>query len=146
VEPLPLNASFLVTFLIGQSGVPMLKNPYHDYNTMAQATLSGRELEAHVLTKAANKLKSCRANWNPSGQNQSLNEALEYNKKIWSFFQVELADKESELPTDLRQNLLNLSLFIDKQTFNIISCPDPAKLNVLIDINLNIASGLRATP
>ena len=123
----------------------MLKNPYIDYSNMTQESLSGRELEAHVLTKAANKLKSCKCNWNLPELNQRLDEALRYNQKIWSFFQLELSDGESALPKELRTDLLNLSIFIDRHTLNIMSFPDPDKLNVLIDINLNIASGLRET-
>ncbi|MBA3030611.1 MAG: flagellar biosynthesis regulator FlaF [Proteobacteria bacterium] len=123
----------------------MLKNPYLDYSNMTQETLSGRELEAHVLTKAANKLRTCKTNWNHPEQNERLEEALKYNQKIWSFFQVELSDSESALPVDTRKDLLNLSLFIDKHTLNVLSFPDPNKLNILIDINMNIASGLRET-
>jgi flagellar protein FlaF len=121
----------------------MLKNPYSDYNAMTQETLSGRELEAHVLTKAANKLRSCKSNWNHPGQKEALNEALKYNQKVWTFFQSELSANENELPKDVRQDLLNLSIFIDRHTLNVMSFPDADKLNVLIDINMNIATGLR---
>ena len=120
-----------------------MKNPYSNYSNMAQETLSGRELEAHVLTKAANKLKSCRTNWDHPNQKDLLNEALKYNQKVWTFFQSELSSNENGLPTDVRQDLLNLSVFIDRHTLNLMSFPEPDKLNVLIDINMNIASGLR---
>ena len=120
-----------------------MKNPYTNYDNMAQETLSGRELEAHVLTKAANKLKSCKSIWGRPNQDDLLNDALKYNQKVWTFFQTEISTNENGLPTTVCQDLLNLSLFVDKQTLNILSFPQPDKLNVLIDINLNIASGLR---
>ena len=120
-----------------------MKNPYSDYNNMAQETLSGPELEAHVLTKAANKLKSCKSNWNQPNQKNMLEEALKYNQKVWTFFQSELTTNENGLPNDVRKDLLNLSVFIDRHTINVMSFPEPDKLNVLIDINMNIASGLR---
>ena len=120
-----------------------MKNPYNDYNDMAQETLSGRDLEAHVLTKAANKLKSCKSSWDQPNHNDLLNEALKYNQKVWTFFQSELSTNDNGLSKEVRQDLLNLSIFIDRHTLNVMSFPDPDKLNVLIDINMNIASGLR---
>lgn len=120
-----------------------MKNPYNDYSSMAQETLSGKELEAHVLTKAANKLKSCKSNWENPNHEDQLDEALKYNQKVWTFFQSELSTNSNGLPTELRQDLLNLSIFVDRHTLHIMSFPEPDKLNVLIDINLNIASGLR---
>jgi flagellar protein FlaF len=121
----------------------MLKNPYLGYSNMTQENLSGRELEAYVLTKAANKLRACKTNWNLPEQNERLEESLKYNQKIWTFFQTELSNTETGMPKNLRQDLLNLSLFIDRHTLNILSFPDPEKLDVLIDINMNLASGLR---
>ena len=55
---------------------------------MTQETLSGRGLEAHVLTKAANKLKACRSNWNDPNVISLLNDALKYNQKVWTFFRL----------------------------------------------------------
>ena len=120
-----------------------MKSPYSSYNNMVQETLNGRELEAHVLTKAANKLKSCKSDWDYPNQKDILDEALKYNQKIWTFFQTEISTNENGLPTNVCQDILNLSLFVDKHTLNILSYPQPDKLNVLIDINLSIASGLR---
>jgi flagellar biosynthesis activator protein FlaF len=123
----------------------MLKKAYNDYVAMNQEVLSGRDLEAHVLAKAANKLRLCRSNWGKPDQKNLLDESLKYNQKIWSFFQTELSSAENPMPKELRQNILNLSLFVDKHTINVMAFPDPEKLQVLIDINMNIASGLRGS-
>ena len=113
------------------------------YRNMQKATLNGRELEAEVLYKASFKLKFCQNNWEAPNRNEILDEALKFNQKIWTLFQSELAKPENPLPKKLRENLLNLSLFIDKRIFEIMSFPSPEKLNAIIDINLNIAAGLR---
>ena len=116
------------------------------YRNMQKATLNGRELEAEVLSKAALKLKFCQNNWETPNRDEILDEALKFNQKIWTLFQSELAKPENPFPKKLKENLLNLSMFIDKRIFEIMSFPSPEKLNAIIDINLNVAAGLRGTP
>ena len=121
----------------------MHPNALKAYQKTQMGTLPGRELEAEVLTKAANSLKECQEDWNAPDRRVRLDEALKYNRLIWSVFQSELAKNDNPLPRELRQNLLNLSLFIDKRTYEIMAYPAPEKLTTIIDINLNIAAGLR---
>jgi flagellar protein FlaF len=47
------------------------------------------------------------------------------------------------MPKNLREDILNLSIFIDKRLFEVLAFPDPEKLAIVIDINFNIAAGLR---
>ena len=115
------------------------------YQTNNKATLSGRELEAAVLAKAAVMIKECQDNWDSGNAIQMLTDALKYNQKVWSFFQTEIANPENPLPKQLKENLLSLSIFIDKRTFEVMAYPSPEKLTVLININLNIAAGLRGS-
>lgn len=116
------------------------------YSTMQKEALSGRELEASVLTRAALMLKNVQDNWDLQDRDQKLMEAIKFNQKVWSFFQAELSDPENPLPRELRQDILNLSLFIDKRLFESMANPIKEKLNIVIDINLNIAAGLRMKP
>jgi flagellar protein FlaF len=115
------------------------------YRNMQKATLSGRELEAEVLSKAAMKLNFCQNNWNDLKREEMLEEALKYNQKIWTLFQAELAKPDNPLPKKLREDLLTLSAFVDKRIFELLSFPTPEKLTAIININLNIAAGLRGT-
>jgi len=112
---------------------------------MHKMNLTGRDLEAAVLTKAAQKLTFCQNNWEASDREEKLEEALKYNQKVWTLFQSELSIPENPLPKKLKEDLLSLSAFIDKRIFDILSFPAPEKLNAIININLNIAAGLRAT-
>jgi flagellar biosynthesis activator protein FlaF len=113
------------------------------YRNMQKATLSGRQLEAEVLSKAAFKLNFCQNNWNDPKREELLEEALKYNQKIWTLFQAELAKPDNPLPKKLREDLLSLSAFVDKRIFELMSFPTPEKLTAIININLNIAAGLR---
>jgi len=109
-------------------------------------TLTGRELEAAVLTKAAQKLTLCQDNWEASDREENLKEALRYNQQVWTVFQTELSNPENPLPKKLKEDLLSLSAFIDRRIFDIMSFPAPEKLSAIININLNIAAGLSGSP
>jgi len=121
-------------------------NPLQAYETVDKTTMSGREIEAAVLTKAACKLRECQQNWDSEDREQKLDDALKYNQLIWSIFQGELKKDDNPLNKQLRADLLRLSALIDRQIFETLGDPSPDKLNLVIDINNNIAAGLRQTP
>ena len=124
----------------------MYSNPLEAYKTVDKTTMSGRETEARVLTQAALKLKDCQDNWQAENRDDKLDEALKYTQRIWSVFQGELAKPDNPLPRQLKINLLRLSSFIDKRIFETMSYPSPEKLTAVININRNIAAGLRGSP
>ena len=113
------------------------------YRSVEKATLPQRDLEASVLTKAALRLKSLRDNWTNAEQYAQLNDTLKYNQRIWTFFQAELTMEDNPLPDEVKRNLLSLSLYLDRRTFEVMAYPAPEKLDILININFNIAAGLR---
>jgi flagellar biosynthesis activator protein FlaF len=116
------------------------------YENVNRTTMSGREVEAGVLTKAALKLKACQENWAENGQGERLADALKYNQRVWTILQAELEKPENPLPNILKIDLLRLSAFIDKRTLETLAYPLPERLTILISINQNIAAGLRSRP
>jgi flagellar biosynthesis activator protein FlaF len=116
------------------------------YVTMQKENLSGRELEASVLTRAGLMLKQVQDNWDAPDREAKLLEAIKFNQKVWSFFQAELTDPENPLPKNLREDILNLSIFIDKRLFEAMAYPNKDKLSIVVDIDFNLAAGLRTTP
>ena len=124
----------------------MYSNALKAYESVDRTTMSGRETEARVLTQAALKLKSCRDSWHAEGREEKLAEALKYTQRIWSIFQAELSNKENPLPRQVKLNLLRLASFIDQRIFETMAFPTPEKLTAIIDINYNIAAGLRNAP
>jgi len=114
------------------------------YRTVQKTTESGREIEALVLTRAAVKLAEIQRNWDSPDRDAKLDEALRNNQLIWSIFQGDLMKADNPLPKKLRQDILSLSAFIDKRTFEVMAQPAPEKLEVIINLNLNLAAGLRA--
>ena len=116
------------------------------YQKTHKMAMTDREVEASVLTKGALMLQRCQEEWDKGGSNGLLDDALRYNQLIWTIFQGELGRKDHSLPKDLRQKILTLSLFIDKRIFEVMAYPNPKKLDAIININMNLAAGLRGSP
>jgi len=123
----------------------VFRNPYDAYREVEKQTVSGRETEARVLTQAALKLKECQENWGAADREDRLEEALRYNQKVWSIFQAELSREENPLPKTIKRDLLVLSAFIDRRILETLAFPSPEKLTPIININTNIAAGLRSS-
>jgi flagellar biosynthesis activator protein FlaF len=108
---------------------------------VAQATQSPRELEASVLLKAASRLQAVRDDWN--GKRGELDEALTFNRKLWTILVTSVTDAANPLPSGVKNNIANLALFVFNRTVDIVSGPAPDKLAVLVNINREVAAGLR---
>jgi flagellar protein FlaF len=113
------------------------------YRTVQKITSSDSEIEALVLTRAAQKLAEVQNNWDAPDRDAKLDEALRNNQMIWSIFQGELMKADNPLPKKLKQDILSLSMFIDKRSFEVMAQPAPEKLDVIINLNLSLAAGLR---
>ena len=124
----------------------MSANQLEAYKATKKLYMSGREVEAGALRQAAFKIKECQNNWNAADRDLQLHEALMNNQNIWSILQSELIKEDNPLPRQIKEDILNLSIFVDKRIFEVLAYPAPEKLNILIDINLNIAAGLSQNP
>ncbi|KQP16340.1 flagellar protein FlaF [Methylobacterium sp. Leaf93] len=111
------------------------------YARVAQTALSPREAEAAVLIKAAGRLQTIQADW----QNQSgaLNEALNFNQKVWTIIAGAATGPESQLPIEIKTSIAELSTFVFKRMIDTMIDPKAEKLSALININHQIAAGLR---
>ncbi len=111
--------------------------------TQQQAPTNQRDLEAHVLLKAAAKLQAIKDNW--AERKGELDEALTNNRKLWTVLVAGVASEENAMPLEVKQNIMNLGMFIFNHTISLIAQhePEPRKLDVLININRQIAAGLR---
>ncbi|TVR12105.1 MAG: flagellar biosynthesis regulatory protein FlaF [Salinarimonadaceae bacterium] len=114
------------------------------YARNAQATQSPRELEANLLMKAASRLQNVQDDW--SVRAPELEEALTYNRKLWTILATSATEAENPLPREIKQNIANLALFIFNRTVDLMIKPRPEGLGVLVSINRQIAAGLRERP
>jgi flagellar protein FlaF len=119
----------------------------HGFNAYAsaartnQSVVSPRELEASLLIKAAMRLQSIADNWD--ARRRELDDALSYNRKLWTLLVSAVIKEDNPLPVDIKRNILGLANFIFNHTFRIAAAPAPGGLSVLVDINRDIAAGLR---
>jgi flagellar protein FlaF len=116
------------------------------YRTAQNTNVSGRDIEAAALTRCALMLVDCQKNWTVPDRDETLSDALRKNQVVWSILQSELIKDDNPLPIEMRNNLLSLSVFVDKRIIDVMADPTPEKLKILIDINLNLAAGLRGSP
>jgi flagellar biosynthesis activator protein FlaF len=111
------------------------------YAKTAKETASPRQLEANLLLKAAAQLQAVHESWNekPIG----LDEALLYNRRLWTVFIDAVISEDNRLPIPVRQNIASLGMFVMGETFSLMTRPKPDHLVSLININRGIAEGLR---
>lgn len=115
------------------------------YGKGATHAVDQREQEANALLKAARQLEDVRREWSPSLQPQ-LDEAVLYNRKLWTIFAAEAANDDHDLPINLKNNIGSLSLFVFKRSIELQAAATAEKIDALIEINKNIAAGLMARP
>jgi flagellar biosynthesis activator protein FlaF len=94
--------------------------------------------------KAATKLQAIRDNW--EAKRHELDEALTYNRKLWTILVSSATEAANPLPVPIKQNVANLGIFIFNHTVTLMSEPKPERLGVLITINRELAAGLRSAP
>ena len=121
----------------------MFRDARRAYETGARTSQSNRELEAEALFKAARKLEHARQHWHTPERDALLLEAVRYNQRLWTFFQGELASPSHPLPRALRHDVLRLSTFVERRLLEVLGQPDPARLAVVIEINRQLAHGLK---
>jgi len=97
-------------------------------------------LEADLLLKAAAGLQAVSDAWD--ADRDQIDEALLYNRKLWSVFLTSVTRQDNPLPELVRQNVANLGLFVMNQTLSLMAEPRREKLAPLININREIAAGL----
>lgn len=101
-----------------------------------------REVEAQVLLKSARMMQDLQNEWDQVNA-EILDQILTYNRQIWlMFYDTAMENADGNRPNDLRSNIINLANFVFKRSVDILSNPSKEKLDALIQINRDIASGL----
>ena len=114
------------------------------YRRVAKEIASPRELEANLLLKAAARLQAIQDGW--QDRKVDLNDALLFNRKLWTIFLSEAMHDTNPQPIDVRQKIANISVFVVSQTAALQMSPQFDHFRPLIEINRNIAAGLSGRP
>jgi flagellar protein FlaF len=121
----------------------MSKDKVAAYAQQQKRALTPREVEAMAFTKAALMLEDAKKHINNIAE---YSKALRFNHLLWTIIQADLTDPENQLPPEIKANVMSLSIFVDKQTTKALRSSTPTDLDVLININRNLAAGLRTNP
>jgi flagellar protein FlaF len=121
-----------------------MHNAAKTYATNAQQTGNPRELEAQLLMRAAAKLQAVHDG--SLVKSEEVVSAIRYNRRLWTVFGGSVGRPENPLPRDVKQNLANLANFIVKHSMTLETSTESSvgRVGVLININREIAAGLRA--
>jgi flagellar biosynthesis activator protein FlaF len=118
-----------------------MQNAAQAYGKVAKEIASPRELEADLLLKAAARLQAIHDAWDD--KRSDLDAALLYNRKLWTVFLSSISGADHPMPIEIRQNVASLGVFVMKQTLALMTEPRPEQLTSLININRELALGLR---
>ncbi len=121
----------------------MSKDKYAAYQQQQKQSLSLREVEAMAFTKAALLLEDAKK---VTDNVDEFSRALRFNHLLWTIMQADITEEANNLPPEVKANVMSLSIFVDKQTTKALRSGDGKDLDVLININRNLAAGLRTNP
>ncbi|NQV48431.1 MAG: hypothetical protein HQ504_11725 [Rhodospirillaceae bacterium] len=116
-------------------------NPYAAYDRTQQSAMSIRQMEQAVMIRAIRELEQAARN---VGDHKSYVAALTYHRKIWSAIQINMIEDTGRIAGSSKARLLELSLYVDRQTIKALSAPSSANLEPLIEINKTLAGGFFA--
>jgi len=116
-------------------------NQSQAYRSSQRLGSNARDTEAQALLEAARRLDAAASS---EADRDAYRAALRLNWRLWTIIQADVSSEGSPLPEEIRQNILSLSVFIDRHTVKSLAEPSNTKLRILVDINRNIAAGLMA--
>jgi flagellar protein FlaF len=121
-----------------------MASPAQTYAKNAQETASLRELEAQLLMRAASKLQAIKDG--SVTDNTNIISAIRFNRRLWIVFADALGRAENQLPIEIKRNVTSLAMFVLNRSRLLETATEhnPDRLGVLININREIAAGLRA--
>ena len=112
------------------------KNPYQQAQKLSS---NPRETESRALLEAARRMHAVQRD---DADIEEYRNALRLNWRLWTLFQADIAEDSNPLPPEIKRNMLSLAAFVDRHTVSALGKVTPDRLQVLIDINRNIALGL----
>lgn len=128
----------------------MSPDQYSIYNRNQKVHLgssdNSRDTDAQALAICARKLEEAKNELaaNPQSKDalKAYGDAIRFNQRLWTIFQVALSDPENPLPEGLKVTLFNLSRYVDKTSLRAVGKYAPREVDSLVNINRIIAAGL----
>jgi flagellar biosynthesis activator protein FlaF len=120
-----------------------MHHPAKTYEKNALEIGNPRELEAQLLMRAASKLQAVKDG--AVTKIADVLSAVRYNRRLWLIFAISTSNPDNPLPIEIRKNVISLAAFVVNRSLalEIAAEPTPERVDALININRQIAAGLR---
>ncbi len=120
------------------NGQFMTNDGYSAYTQVQNKTGNARDVEYRLLAQVTHDLSE--ALKTPSDVKKRVTAALR-NRDVWSALRLDLSNENNALPKELRASLVSLSLWIERETSEVID--GTGDIDALIEVNRNIMAGLK---
>jgi len=110
------------------------------YKQTQRLALSGRHLQAEAFLTAARRLNAFEGG---GRQGTAYVRALRFTHSLWSIVRADLSRPGNDAPKALKQEILSLSLFVEREIARAVIDPAQARIAAMVEVNRNIAAGLR---
>ncbi len=121
---------------------------YAAYQQSQNTTQNPRDVEYRLLGQVTAAMIAAQEVFEASKADVKLKkqvvDAALWNRNVWSAFRSDLLNEGNQLPKELKAQLISISLFIERETNEIMN--GDADFEALIDINQQIIEGLRPNP
>lgn len=108
------------------------------YQTLQKRVETPRETEYRLFTQVTRAL--IEASKLPRNDIAKRMDAIDWNRRVWTFMASDCSDNDNGLPDSLRAGIISLSIFVSKYSSEVIQ--KGADFEPLIDINRSIMQGL----
>ncbi len=111
------------------------------YNKTLAATGDPRAVEAELFSRIGAELST--AIDNVDSDRPGYVSAVSRNLQLWTAITADIVSDDNALPTALRSQLLALAGFVRRASFDALSKGVTAETRTMVEINHNVAGGLR---
>lgn len=109
------------------------------YSTAVRSVTTPRSVEYKVMAQITHRLRTAAQKGNDGFK--ELAGALNDNRRLWTIFAIDVADKNNALPDELKARILYLSEFTSQHTSKVLA--RKAGVQPLLEVNTAILRGLR---
>src|SRR3546814_4512516 len=91
------------------------------YKSSQKLGAEASQTEARALLETARMMAGAQADMSDADAYRA---ALRLNWRLWTIIQADVSAPENPQPSDIKQNIISLSVFIDKHTLGALAEPE----------------------
>lgn len=104
---------------------------------------NARSIDSQRMEHSALLLMAVNQRWGGDGHAYRLDSALKTSREIWADIQTALSAESGGVPSEIRNNLLIVSVYADGKLDDIARAPSQEKIASMIDLTRSLAFSLK---